>query len=94
MAARIAVLAAIVEPENAQGKDAVDDGSRLRSADADNRIGRSSLEQAAAHIGGAEAVLQIHGGAQAVDLGAEEVTREHALKKVLVVAAGRVARSG
>ena len=68
VAARIAVLAAVVEPENAQRENAVDDGGGLRRADADDRIGRGSLEQAAADIGGTEAVLEIHGRAQAVHL--------------------------
>ncbi len=68
VAARVGVLAAVVEPENAEGENAVDDGGGFGGADADDGIGRGSLEQAAADVGGAEAVLEIHGRAQAVDL--------------------------
>ena len=67
------VLAAVVEPENAEGENAVDDGRGLGCADADDGIGRGSFEQTAADICGTEAVLEIHGGAQAVDFGADEV---------------------
>ena len=94
VAARIAVLAAVVEPENAEGEDAVDDGGGFCGADADDRVGGGSVEQAAANVGGAEAVLEIHGRAQAVDLGADEMAREHALEQALVVAAGGVAGGG
>ncbi len=92
VAARVSVLAAVVEPENSQGKNAVDDGRGFRGADADDRVGGCSLEQAAAHVGGTEAVFEIHGRAQAVDFGADEVAREHALEQPLVVAPRGVAR--
>ena len=94
VAARIAVLAAVVEPENAEGENAVDHGGGLGLAHADDRIGSRAFEQAAAHVGGAEAVLEIHGRAQAVDFGADEVARQHALEQALIVAAGGVAGGG
>ena len=63
-------------------------------ADADDGFGGGSAQQAAAHVGGAEAVLQVHGRAQAVHLGADEVAGEHALQQALIVAPGRVAGGG
>ena len=94
MVAGVGVLAAVVEPENAQGENAVDDGGGFCGAHADHGIGRGALQQSAADIGRAEAVLEIHGRAQAVDLRAEVMPRKHALEQALVVAAGGVAGSG
>ena len=73
VAARVGVVAAVVEPENAQGEDAVDDRCGFGVADPDHRVCGRSFEQAAAHIGRAEAVLKIHGRAHAVNFGADEV---------------------
>ncbi len=73
VAAPIAVLAAVVEPQNAQGENAVDGGCGFRLAHADDRVGRGSAQQASAHIGGTKAVLEIHGRAEAIDLRADEV---------------------
>ena len=94
VAARLGVLAAVVEPEDAESENTVDDGCGFSCADADDGIGGSSLEQAAAHIGGAEAVLEIHGRAQAVDFRPEELAGEHALEEAEIVAAGGVAGRG
>ncbi len=94
VAASVGVLAAIVEPENAEGENAVDDGSGFGGAYANHGMGRGSLEQTAAHVGGTEAVLEIHGGAQAVDLAAHEMPREDALEQALIIAARGVAGGG
>ena len=94
VAARVRVLAAVVEPENAEGENAIDDGGGFRCAHANYGMGRGSLEQASADVGGTEAVLEIHGGAQAVDLRAQEMPCEHAIEEALIVAARGVAGSG
>ena len=94
VAARIGVMAAVVEPENSQSENAVDDGGGFGGADADDRVGRCSLKQAAAHVGGAEAMLEIHGRAQAVDLGADKFAGERAFQEAQIIAAGGVARGG
>ena len=52
------------------------------------------MEQAAANIGGAEAVLEIHCGTEAVDFGADEGAGEDALQQALIVAARGVASCG
>ncbi len=56
-------------------------------ANADDGFGRRAFQQSSAHIAGAEAVLQVHGRAHAVDLPAQEVAGEDAFKQALVVAA-------
>ncbi len=94
VAARVCVLAAVVEPENAEGEDAVDDGGGFGCADADHCIGGGSLEQTTADVGGTETVLQIHRGAQAIDLRTDELPREHALEETLIVAARSIAGGG
>ena len=82
----VAVLAAVVEPQNPQGKNAVDRGRGFGLAHADDRLGRRAAQQPSAHIGGAEAVLQVHGRAQSIHFGADEGSGQHALQQPLVVA--------
>jgi len=94
MAARVCMLAAVVEPEEAEGEDAIDDGAGLGLADADDGFGRGAAKEAATDIGGAEAVFKIHGGAEAVDLSAKEGAGEGALQDALVGAAGGIASGG
>ena len=92
--ARVRVLAAVIEPENAEGENAVDDGSGFGGAYANHGIGRSPFEQTAADVCGTEAVLEIHGGAQAVDFRTHEMPREDALEEALIIAARGVACGG
>jgi len=94
MAAGVAVLTAVVEPKDAEGENAVDDGGRLSLCNADDGVGSGAAEEAAADVGGAEAVFKVHGRAEGVNLGADEVAGEHALKQALIVAAGGVAGGG
>ena len=49
-------------------------------ADADDGIGRSAAQQPAADVGGTEAVLEVHGGAKAVDLCARKGAAQHAFQ--------------
>ena len=91
---RIALLTAVVEPENAEGENAVDCGGRLRFADANDRFSSGAPQQPAAHIRGPETMFQIHGRAKAVDLRAKKGAREDAFEKPLVVAPRGVARGG
>ena len=81
--AGIAFLAAVVEPENAQGKDAVDGGGGFCFAHADDGFGGSAAKKAATNVGGAEAVFEIHRGTQAVDLGARKSAGEDTFKESL-----------
>ena len=90
----VAVLAAVVQPENSQRQHAVYHRRRLRRAYADYGLGGGSAQQAATHISRTEAVLQIHCRAQAVHFGTDEMAGEHALQQPLIVAAGGLARGG
>ena len=94
VAAGIAFLPAVVEPENAEGQDAVDGGGGFCFTDADDGFGGGATEEAAANVGGAEAVLEIHGRAKAVDLGAEKSAGQDAFEQSLIVAARGVAGGG
>ena len=91
VASAVAVLAAVMEPEDAKGENAVDDGGGLGLGDADDGVCGGAAEEASADVGGAEAMFEVHGRAQGVDFRADEVAGEHALKQALVVAAGGIA---
>ena len=91
VAANIAVLAAVVQPEHAEGEDAVDNGAGFSLADADDGLSGSAAQQMAADIGGTEAVFKVHGRAHAVHLETNEVAGQDALEEAQVGAAGIVA---
>lgn len=84
----------MVEPENAQGKDAVDGGGGLRLSYADDGLCRDAAQQASTGVGGAEAMFEVHGGAHAVDLGVQELAAQDAFEETQVIAPGAVARGG
>src|ERR1700691_2622150 len=75
-AAAVAVFAAVVEPEDAKGEDAVDDGGWFLRSDADDGPGGLAFDEDAACVGGAEAVLEIHGGPEGFGGQAGEVGGE------------------
>ena len=60
VAATIALLPTVVQPENPQRQNAVHNRRRLCFAHADHRFGGGPFEKPPAHVGWAEAVLQIH----------------------------------
>src|ERR1019366_10796141 len=60
VAPSIAVLTTVVEPENAQSKNAVHCHARLSVADADHCFGSGAAKQMSAHVGWPEAVLEVH----------------------------------
>ena len=88
------MLAAVVEPEQAQRKHAVDGGGGLGRTDADNRFTGGAAQQVAARIGRAEAVFQVHGGAHGVDFAAGIGASQGTLQQAHVVAARGIARGG
>ena len=92
--ASVRVLAAVIEPENSKCENAIDHRCRLCLAHADDGICAGAAQQAAAHIGGPEAVLEVHGRAQAINLGTDKTAGKHALQKFLKIAAGRIASRG
>ena len=94
VAARVGVLAAVVEPQNAEGQNAVDVDADSPSPTPITASAALPLSSRPRDIGGTEAVLEIHGRAQAVDFGADELAREHALQQALIIAARGVAGSG
>lgn len=87
MAASVAVLAAGVQPENAEREDAVDGRGRLLGANANDGLRSCAAQQAPAHIGRAKAVFEIHGIAHALDSRFREVALENALQQAEIVAA-------
>lgn len=103
------VLAAEVEPEDAKGEGSVDGGGRFFGTDTDDGPGgfhpatRSprvlgargpALGEDAAGVGGAKAVLEVHGGPEGGGGPAGEVCGEGLLEGAEVVAAGGVAGGG
>ena len=89
--AAIALLAAMIEPENAERENAIDDRGGLCFRNSDHRVNSGAEMKLAANIGGTEAVLQIHGRTQAVDPGANEVPAKDSLEQAEVVFTGSVA---
>ena len=94
VAAYVAVLTAIVEPQDAEGEDAVHRGGGFRFADGDDRVGGGSFQQPAANIGRAEAVLQVHRRAEAVNFRSDKGPGKSPLQQPLIRASGRVACGG
>src|ERR1700739_510495 len=90
----VALLAAMIEPEDAEGEDAVDGGCGFCCAYANDGFSSGAAEQVSANVGGTEAVLKVHSGTKAVDFGAKESASEDALKQGLIVAAEGVAGGG
>ena len=87
-------LAAVVQPEDAEGEDAVDGGGRFVFADADDGPCLIAAQESAARVGGAEGFLQVHGGAEGFGRVVGESAREGAFKKLDVALAGGVACGG
>jgi hypothetical protein len=88
------VFTALFEPENAEGEGAIDDGGWFFGADADDGPGRLAFGEEAASIGGAEAVLGIHGGTERFGRPARKLRREGLLEGAQITAAGSIARGG
>ena len=76
----VAVLAAVVQPENSQRQHAVHSRSRLGLADPDYSLRRCAFEQPPAHISRPKAVLQVHRRAESVHLCPDEMTGQNALQ--------------
>ena len=93
-AAAIAVGATVIEPEDAEGEGAVDGVGEFLRANAENGPGGLAFRQNAAGVGGAEAVLEVHGGAEAFRDPAGEVRGEGLFEGAKVAAAGGIARGG
>src|ERR1700688_1833770 len=73
-------LAAVMQPENAEGKDAIDGGLRLFVVDGDDGPGFLALDEGSASVGGAEGFFEVHGGAEGVGLPVGEAAQEDAVE--------------
>ena len=85
------VVAAVLEPKDADGKDAVDGGLGLGGVDGDDGPGVLAAEEGAAGVGGAEGALEVGGGAEGFALVVGEGAEEDAIEEAEVAAAGSVA---
>jgi len=94
MPAPPSALPAMVQPQDAQRENPIRHGARFGSAYADHRLRRRALEQTPAHIRRAKAVLQIHGGTQAVCLEADKAPCDRSFQHMLIVLASPFARAG
>ena len=93
-AAAAAGLATVVQPENAEGEDAVDGGLRLFVVDGDDGPGFLALYEGAAGVGGAEGFFEVHRGAEGFGFEIGEVAEEDALEQAEVFDAGGFAGGG
>ena len=90
--AAIAVGTAVVEPEDAEGQASIDHGGEFFRADAEDGPGGLAFGENAAGVGGPEAVLEVHGGAESFGSPAWEVRGERLLEGAEVAAAGGITR--
>ena len=88
------MLAAVIEPENTEGRNAVNSGGGFVRIDGDDSPGLAAADERATRVGRAEAALEVHGGAEGVGLPLREVAREHALQRARVAGAVGVAGAG
>ncbi len=84
-AAAVAGFAAVMQPEDAEGEDAVDGGLRLFVVDGDDGPGLLALDERAAGVGGAEGFFEVHRGAEGVGLPVGEVAKEDAIEHAEIV---------
>ena len=87
-------FAAELQPEDAEGEDAVDGGGRLVFVDGDDGPGFLAADEQAAGVGGPEAALEVHGGAEGVGGVVGEGAEEGALEDFEVTRAGLLAGGG
>jgi len=90
----VAVGAAVVEPEDAEGEGAVDGGGGFVGADAEDGPGGMAMGEDPAGVGGSEAVFEVHGGAEGVGDEGGEGGGEGLLEGAEVAAAGGIAGGG
>jgi len=88
------VVAAVLEPKDADGEDAVDGGLGLGGVDGDDGPGVLAAEEGAAGVGGAEGALEVGGGAEGFALVVGKGAEEDAIEQAEVAAAGGVAGGG
>ena len=84
--ASVAIRAAMIQPKDSECQNAVHHRRRLCLADANHSLCRRAAQQASAHIGGPEAVFQIHRRTHPIDLCSDKVTGENALQQPLIIA--------
>ena len=83
--AAVAVLTAMIEPENAESENAVGDRGGFCFTYADDCVSGGSAKQTAAHISRAETVLQVHRRTESIYLGADEAAGEDPLEQPKIV---------
>ena len=88
------VIAAVLEPEDTDGEDAVDGGLGLGGVDGDDGPGLLATGEGSAGVGGAEGALEVHGGAETFGAFAGEGPNEGTLEQVEVAVPGGVAGAG
>lgn len=84
----------MVEPEDAEGKDAVDDGGGFFVVDGDNSPGFLTLDEGASGVSGAEGFFKVHGGAEGFGLPVGELSLEDTIEDAEVFGAGGFAGGG
>ena len=93
-AAARAGFAAVVEPEDAEGEDAVGGGLGLFVVDGDDGPGLLAVDEGASGVGGAEGFFEVHGGAEGFGLEVWEGAEEDTVEDAEVFVAGGFAGGG
>ena len=93
-AAAGAGFAAVVEPEDAEGEDAINGGLGLLVVDGDDGPGLLAVDEGASGVGGAEGFFEVHGGAEGFGLEVGEGAEEDAVEGAEVSVAGGFAGGG
>ena len=88
------VIAAVLEPEDADGEDGVDGGLGLRGVDGDDGPGVLAANEGTSGVGGAEGALEVHGGAEGLGTVVGEGAKEDAIEDAEVALAGGLACGG
>lgn len=87
-------FAAELEPEDADGEDAVDGCGRFFGVDGDDGPGLLAFVKNAAGVGGAEGFFQVHGGLEGVGFEVRKVFVEDAFEEGEILFADRLADAG
>ena len=88
------VVAAVLEPENADGEDAVDGVLRLGGVDGDHGPGLLAAAKRTASVAGAEGAFEIHGGTEALAAVVRKGLEEHTIEEAQIAMARGIAAGG
>ncbi len=93
-AAAGAGFSTVMQPEDAEGEDAVDGSGGFLLIDGDDSPGLLALHEGAARVGWAEGFLEVHGGAEGFWVPVGKAALEDAIEDTQVADAGGLAGAG